>query len=52
MCDIKDNAPEGATYYREYTEQYFMIIGNSWNVWDGNKFRKWQSSRFINIKPL
>ena len=50
--EIRKNAPDGATDYREYTNQYFMIKGDSWNVWDGMFWRKWQSSRFINLKPL
>jgi len=49
---IKANAPEGATHYREYTGQYFKINSNEWLVFRNGKFQKWQSSRFINIKPL
>ena len=49
---IKANAPKGATHYREYTGQYFKINSNEWLVFRNGKFQKWQSSRFINTKPL
>lgn len=49
---IRNNAPEGSTHYREYTGQYFSITNKDWLVWNGKKFIKWQCTRFINIKPL
>lgn len=52
LDQIKKQAPEGATHYREYTGQYFKISSKEWLVFRNGKFQKWQSSRFINIKPL
>ena len=42
----------GATHIREYTGQYFKIKNNEWFVLVGDAFKKYQSTRFINIKPL
>lgn len=49
---IKDNAPSGATHYREYTGQYFKISQKEWLIFNRGDWRKWQSSRFINVKAL
>ncbi|WFD61232.1 primase [Acinetobacter phage XC1] len=50
--EIKRNAPEGATHYREYTGQYLKKIGTYWYLW---RLNRWDSVPFpylVNLKAL
>ena len=31
--EIRKNKPEGATHYREYTEQYQKLENGKWYLW-------------------
>lgn len=53
--EIRKNAPDGATHYREYTGQYFKLVGSIvgvWYVWRDGSWRDSINPRFTNLKPL
>ena len=49
---IKDNAPEGATHYREYTGQYVKIENEAMYIWGGSQWCRQHHVYLFNLKPL
>lgn len=52
MNSIKNNAPDGATHFREYTGQYVKIENDVMYIWGGGKWRKQKYIYYFNLKPL
>ena len=48
---IQANKPEGATHYREYTEQYVKIDDNGMWIWGGGRWHKQNHIYLVKRNP-
>lgn len=50
--EIKRNAPDGANYYREFTEQYLMNTNGKWYVFREGYWELTKRPFTHELKPL